>query len=164
MLIVLKNFYDQEIKKITISDECKDSDAMIIASMIKINSNLTELHLNGNGIGQIGAQTLADALKMNYSLNRITINEQFPLEKFRDEQTKSLTLSFKKFEEIDLIIIGSLLEVNTTLTNLQFNGDIISEIGTNTLAGCLKVNSTLKCIMINGEIPLEEFYSGEKKS
>merc|ERR1712218_4459 len=64
--IPIKKFRDGHTKFLDLSNQrYKDSDAIIIASMIVGNSTLTKLNLKNNYIGDIGMLKISKAMKIN---------------------------------------------------------------------------------------------------
>lgn len=72
-----------------------------VAALSQINSSVTELHLFGNRVSDIGADHLADALRANLTL-------------------QSLILSCNRIGDRGAVALAQALTVNTTLTKIWF--------------------------------------------
>jgi Ran GTPase-activating protein (RanGAP) involved in mRNA processing and transport len=112
-----------------------------IADMLKVNTGLTQLDLNGNDLGSSGrkgAHIIADALKVNHTLTNID-------------------LAYNHLGGVGAHAIAEALAMNDTIThvNLVVN-EMIGDVGTHAIAEALKVNSSiidinLSCTMIGDE-------------
>ncbi|CAF1597528.1 unnamed protein product [Adineta ricciae] len=85
---------------------------------------LTTLHLSGTGIGDEGAQRIADALQTNTALT-------------------TLDLSWNEIRDEGAQQIADALRTNTTLTTLNLSRNAISDIGAQCIADALQRNTAL---------------------
>jgi hypothetical protein len=60
------------------------SDCNSLASMLVVNQTLTSLNLQSNPIGEEGALSLSEALKVNRTLRALTLHGEIPVTAFRD--------------------------------------------------------------------------------
>jgi len=52
-----------------------DTEALVIGSLLKMNSTIKELYLSGNKIGDLGASSIGDALKINTVLQILRLSQ-----------------------------------------------------------------------------------------
>merc|ERR1712130_456685 len=102
------------------------------------NSTVTTLNISKNPITHIGAAAIADALKKNSTLKSLTMGAGIPLAKFRDRNIEDLDLSSMEYNDNDIIIISSLLAVNSVIKTLNLHFNKIEDLGAQKLAECLK--------------------------
>ncbi|KJE96130.1 TKL/IRAK protein kinase [Capsaspora owczarzaki ATCC 30864] len=98
--------------------------AQVMAEVLKVNT-LTELNLRQNQIGNAGATAIAEALKVNTRLTGLDLWEN----QIGDDGALAIAEAFK---------------VNTTLTTLSLHQNQIGDAGAQAIAEALKVNKTLK--------------------
>ncbi|XP_022809551.1 NACHT, LRR and PYD domains-containing protein 3-like [Stylophora pistillata] len=118
---------------LTVLDLCQNPGignpgAMSLCEALKVNKILDSLDLSGTGISDQGVHSLAGVLKTNtcslasLSLSEIKISHQ----------------SFKSMAEV--------LRVNSTLKELEFQGNKVGVGGARLITKSLKVNTTLKIL------------------
>ena len=108
-------------------NECKREKSDYYSQLTKsfgTGLNLTNLNLSCDGIGDAGATSIAEAIKVNKTL---TI----------------LNLSLNPFSDAGVTSIADAIKVNKTLTNLDLSYDGISDEGATSIAEAIKVNETL---------------------
>ena len=107
-----------------------DQGATVLAEALKVNSTLAVLHLDDNGIGHQGATGLAEALKVNSTLTVLHLDDNG----IGDQGATGL---------------AEALQVNSTLTRLHLYDIGIGDQGATGLAEALKVNSTLTELQVH---------------
>ena len=137
---------------------CGEVDILLLAEALKVNSTLTVLKLNDNGIGAQGASGLAEALKVNSTLTVLKLNDNYIGAQGATGLAEALkvnsTLTVLKLNGNDIGAQGATglaeaLKVNSTLTVLELNFIGIGAQGATGLAEALKVNSTLTVLKVN---------------
>jgi hypothetical protein len=102
------------------------SDAMVIAEALKVNSTLQMLNLNSNNrMGDSGVAAIAEALKVNSSLRRLWLCGNY-------------------IEDSGATAIAEALKVNSSLQKLSLGDNQIYASGAEALAEALELNSTLQ--------------------
>eukprot|EP00808_Paulinella_micropora_P018556 g67841.t1 len=122
---------NQSIERIYIQGDWIPVAAVVIASLLTVNSTLTALDIGKNIIGPQGAQSIADAIKVNSTLI-------------------SIKLEFNGIGPAGAQHIAKALEVNKTLQMLDIRWNEIGAQGAEHIAEALKVNSTLAALDIGG--------------
>lgn len=153
------------------SNQIGASGARALSDALEINTTLTKLDLSDNGIGASGARFLSKAIKINASLttlnlsrNKITCdprlgrtrrpNEIMMLPTFCNLGRCTFPEALKKLDEFftgmdetmddyGLFSLSESLKTNTTLTNLDLEGNEIDRCATFYLSEILKTNGTL---------------------
>eukprot|EP00808_Paulinella_micropora_P021553 g62136.t1 len=117
--------------------------AIIIASLLTVNTSLATLVLYKNMIGDAGAAAIAKALQVNKTLT-------------------SLSLSYNGIGDTGTKAIGEALRVNQTLRELNLRFNKIGDDGANAIGEALKVNQSIKRIYIQCDwIPVASFRDGK---
>ena len=160
------------------SNRIGDSDAQALSDALEINTTLTKLDLSDNSIGASGARFLSTAIKINASLttlnlarNKITCEPRHgaPRRPFEiamlptfcnigkctfPEALKKLDEFFTGMDETmddyGLFSLSESLKTNTTLTNLNLEGNEIDRCATFYLSESLKTNATLTTLNLRG--------------
>lgn len=94
------------------------------------NQYLKEIDLFLNQIGDEGAVTIADALKINSSL-------------------KKINLGSNELSDAGCLAIASALELNSTLIEIDLSYNYIQDIGAIAIANALKINTDLQVMYLN---------------
>ena len=89
-----------------------------------MNHTLTVLNLELNGVGEGGAQAIAEALRANHTLTKLYLGDN-------------------RVGDAGAHAIAEALRVNHTLTMLNLHGNAVGEGGAQTIAETLRVNHTL---------------------
>jgi len=159
--IPLGKFRDEKEQAHDLSDyKYKDTEAIIIATLLKTNTTITELKLNDNEMTEEGITALAEGLHCNSVIKKLKLNGEIPLVNFRDKTTEELDLSNQGYKDSDAKIIAKFLEDNSTLTSLDMRKN--SLIGT---SGAKDLSSSLMKTKLRffGKIPLSQFIQNEPK-
>merc|ERR1712080_711436 len=98
-------------------------------------------NLKQNKIGDVGGTALGEALKTNTTIKIINLNSEIQVTKLRDGYMY-LTHQSKEYNDIDIIVIASLVRMNTILTILNLEENKIGDVGGTALGEALKINST----------------------
>ncbi|XP_022801130.1 protein NLRC3-like [Stylophora pistillata] len=101
-----------------------NAGASSIAEAIKVNKTLTNLNLPGNDISDAGATSIAEAIKVNKTLTKLNLS--------RNHITFAGATSF-----------AEAIKVNKTLTNLNLSGYQTTDAGATSIAEAIEVNNTL---------------------
>ena len=104
---------------------------MSLCEALKVNTTLCSLDLSGTGISDAGVLSLVEVLKTNAS------------------SLTSLLLSDIKISHQSIKSIVEVLRVNSTLKNLEFEGNKVGVSGTKLIAESLKANTTLKLLSLS---------------
>merc|ERR1712150_49206 len=117
-----------------LSIQCTDTDACILGLILKTNTTVTKLDLSGNcfrsnGIGDNGAQVIAEALQMNQSLTEVYLYDN-------------------NIGDIGGKAIGQALKKNISLRKLSLAFNKIGDIGITEIIEGLKQNKTLKNLYV----------------
>ena len=104
---------------------------MSLCEALKVNTTLCSLDLSGTGISDAGVLSLVEVLKTNAS------------------SLTSLLLSDIKISHQSLKSIAEVLRVNSTLKDLDFEGNKVGFGGTKLIAESLKANTTLKLLSLS---------------
>jgi hypothetical protein len=96
-----------------------------------LNNVLTTLNLGSNKIGDTGAASLTDALKVNNVLT-------------------TLNLGSNKIDDAGAVSLGDALNVNSVLTELYLGSNNISSSGAASLGDALKVNNIITDLELSG--------------
>ena len=104
---------------------------MSLCEALKVNTTLSSLDLSGTGISDAGVLSLVEVLKTNAS------------------SLTSLLLSDIKISHQSIKSIVEVLRVNSTLKNLEFEGNKVGVGGTKLIAESLKANTTLKLLSLS---------------
>eukprot|EP00948_MAST-09A_sp_MAST-9A-sp1_P000350 g350.t1 len=107
-----------------------DQGAEAIADALKVNKTLQRLNLSSTDISYQGAEALADALKENNTLQVLNLDEN----SIGDQGAKALADALKE---------------NKTLQKLDLHENGIEDQGAKALADALKVNKALKILELN---------------
>ncbi|KJE95170.1 serine/threonine-specific protein kinase NAK, variant [Capsaspora owczarzaki ATCC 30864] len=102
-----------------------DVEAQAIAEALKVNTTLTQLTLQRNQIGDVGAQAIAEALKMNTTLT------QFDLHNI-------------EIGEVGAQAIAEALKVNTALIQLDLSWNSVGDAGALSISEALRQNKSLQ--------------------
>ena len=102
-----------------------------LCEALKVNTTLSSLNLSGTGISDAGVLSLVEVLKTNTS------------------SLTSLFLSDIKISYQSIKSIAEILRVNSTLKNLEFEGNKVGVGGTKLIAESLKANTTLKLLSLS---------------
>ena len=102
-----------------------DYGATVIAEALKINSTLEELMLANNQIGDDGATAIAEALKINKALHQLDLCNN-------DIYVEGATA------------IADALRINATLRSLSLSDQNVKDGGAKAMAETMKRNSTLQ--------------------
>lgn len=92
------------------------------------------------------ARVIGYWLKGNTILENLILNGQIPINEFRNIKTEKLDLYHIGYKDPDAIIIASLIEINTTLTELSLGDNDISGNGAQAIGNMLKINCTLETL------------------
>lgn len=103
------------------SNTIGDEGARALAETLKTNSALTKLSIPSNSIGDVGAKALAEALKSNSALTTLDLEGNL----IGDEGAMAL---------------AEVLKSNGVLTALDLEGNLIGDEGAMALAAALKSN------------------------
>lgn len=106
-----------------------DSQAVAMANALKINVSLQSLDFSRNEIRQRGAIALAEALKENRSLLTLKLNDN-------------------SINDVACVSFGEMLLVNSTLLELDLGGNRISDAGADALLSAISMNDTLNNLNI----------------
>jgi Ran GTPase-activating protein (RanGAP) involved in mRNA processing and transport len=104
--------------------------ARAIADALKVNTTLEGLYISGNEIGDAGAAALAGGLAVNSSLRELHAN-------------------FCGIGAAGSRAIADALKINTTLEELYIANNNIGLLGSRAIAEALKVNTTLERLFIS---------------
>eukprot|EP01033_Poteriospumella_lacustris_P012823 gene12823-9168_t len=104
----------------------------VVASMLRANTTLTTLNLNGNSIGAAGVTLVASALEANTTLTTLHLSNNF-------------IGATGAPEAMSLLLRG-----NTTLTSLDLGGNGIGDEGAMEIASALRGNATLTTLNLGG--------------
>ena len=130
----------------------RETDVVLLAEVLKVNSALTWLDLDGNGIGVQGAIGLAEALKVNSMLtwlnldgNGIGVQGVTGLAEALKVNSRltEFHLAHNGIGDQGATCLAEALKVNSTLTELYLSYNCIGDQGATGLAEALKLNSTL---------------------
>ncbi|XP_071944428.1 leucine-rich repeat-containing protein 34-like isoform X2 [Antedon mediterranea] len=135
------------------------------ALMLKVNSDLCELHLQKCDIKDFGAERLVDALVLNIGLkyldlscNRITRDGALAISKLlkRNTPLEVLDLGFNRIEDDGAVYISeALTQLNRTLKTLVITSNNIQGAGLVAIAKSMHSNPSLESVFIWGN-KLEE--------
>lgn len=144
----------QQLKTLSLCDNnIGDGGIKALANALKKNKSLTELRLKGNKIDQHAVDYLADGLKSNREMKIIQLCGDVDVSQFREEKTKCLDLSFKKYQDVDAKLIASFFQGNATLTKINLSGNCIATSGAEAIFVGLQTNKTITEInLIHNEI------------
>ncbi|XP_067040240.1 NLR family CARD domain-containing protein 3-like isoform X2 [Acropora muricata] len=107
-----------------------DEGANSLAQALRVNTSLSLLNLSFNFIGVAGAISLARALRVNTSLSSLDLSRN----SVGDEGASSL---------------AEALKVNTSVSSLNLGNNSIGDEGANSLAQALRVNSSLSSLNLS---------------
>lgn len=113
-----------------IAEGADDLCAELLADALKINSSLEDLYLNNNQISDVGAAALGEGLKINSSLT-------------------TLSLMNNHIGSVGAAALCKGLECNSNLSYLDLNDNHISDVGAAALGEVLKRNSTLTTLCLS---------------
>jgi len=124
-----------QLVELNLMDNIIDDDgAKMIADALKINQSLEALGLSWNNIGDCGTKMIANALKFNQSL-------------------ELLNLGGNKIGDVGATMIAEVLKVNHSLRSLDLISNKIGDDGAKEIAGALKINVELRSLyLINNKI------------
>eukprot|EP01033_Poteriospumella_lacustris_P016510 gene16510-11807_t len=132
----------------------------VVASMLRVNTTLTTLNLNGNSIGAVGVTEVASALEANTTLTTLHLSNNFIGATGAPEATslllrgnttlKTLDLSGNLIGAVGAKALASALRGNTTLTSLDLDGNGIGDEGAMEIASALRGNTTLTTLNLGG--------------
>ena len=108
-----------------------DAGAASLAEAMKVNTTLTQLALYSHNIGDAGAASLAEAMKVNTTLTQ-------------------LALYSNNIGDAGAASLAEAMKVNTTLTQLALYSNNIGHAGAASLAEAMKVNTTLGQLLLSG--------------
>ena len=108
-----------------------DSSVMSLCEALKVNKTLSSLNLSGTGISDAGVLSLVEVLKTNTS------------------SLSSLSLSDIRISHHSVKPIAEVLRVNSTLKELEFEGNKVGVGGAKLIAESLKANSTLEILSLS---------------
>ena len=137
-----------------------DAGATALAEVLRTNTTLNCLGLYNNpGIGNPSVISLCEALKVNTTLSSLDLSRTgisdagvLSLEEVLKTNASSLTsllLSDIKISHQSLKSIAEVLRVNSTLKDLEFEGNKVGVGGTKLIAESLKANTTLKLLSLS---------------
>jgi len=155
----------------SIRDYIRDRGVGGIVDALQENTSLTSLKLDSQGISNVGANLLGEALKVNSTLSILNLTRNFRISNKGiaaicnglklNTALSQLSLNWCNISHETSSDIASLLRLNTTLTKLELRGMKITDRGLPAITTALRVNSTLthlnlKCskITISGLFPL----------
>ena len=107
-----------------------DEGANSLAQALRVNTSLSLLNLSFNFIGVAGAISLARALRVNTSLSSLDLSRN----SIGDEGASSL---------------AEALKVNTSVSSLNLGNNSIGDEGANSLAQALRVNASLSSLNLS---------------
>ena len=148
-------FYDYDIQHLNLMHEKLDRDNFSILSKCLMNiSTLKELNLPDNRlISKKGIGVIADAIKVNNTLQKLNINcsailyskaLQFSSFLRKNSSLIELDISRNDINCEGATAIAESLQVNTILQKLNISHNKISNDGAIAFSDCLKTNKTLK--------------------
>ena len=116
-----------------------------LAEALKVNQTLQNLNLERNNIGVEGIKALTEALKVNQTLQNLHLyHNKIPIFEIKLNSISELDLSRGGIGDSGAIILASLLNDNQSLQNLNLHYNGIGVKGGKALAETLKVNQTLQ--------------------
>ncbi|KJE91132.1 hypothetical protein CAOG_009530 [Capsaspora owczarzaki ATCC 30864] len=101
-----------------------EDEAWAIAEALKVNRTLNDLNLRENQLGDAGARAIAETLKVNTTLNWLHLGQN-------------------QIGDAGARAIAETLKVNMSLTYLNLYDNQIGDAGAQAIAEALKVNTTL---------------------
>ncbi|XP_004343702.2 hypothetical protein CAOG_06978 [Capsaspora owczarzaki ATCC 30864] len=110
--------------------EIGDVGAQVVAEALKVNTTVTHLKLRQNQIGDVGARAIAETLKVNKTVVEVI-------------------LSWNQTGDAGAQAIAEALKVNTTLFSLNLSSTQLGDAGARAIAETLKVNTTLKYLYLS---------------
>ena len=129
-----------------------DNYLYLLTEVLKVNTGLTDLHLDWKGIGDCGVATISEVLKVNTCLTNLNlmrtgigasgvaaISEALKV----NTCLTNLNLSLNNIGASGAAAIPEALKVNTCLTNLNLNSNEIGASGAAAISGALKVKTCL---------------------
>ncbi|KAL0239727.1 hypothetical protein GEMRC1_009835 [Eukaryota sp. GEM-RC1] len=129
--------------------------SMALIELLKVNTTVTNLNLNGNRIGDEGARALAEVLKVNNTITSVDLGGN----RIGDEGARALAEVLKVNNTITSVYLGAnsisaegvralveMLKVNTSVTGVNLGGNSIRAEGARVLAEVLKVNTSVTSI------------------
>lgn len=126
MSILKMNKNDPEINKLCLVDfGCSDTEAIVLGYVLEVNTVLTSVDMSYNpGIGITGAKYLANAIIKN---KRIKIFGRIPVYNLitNDPKLKELFLVGNGCGITEAILVGLLLNINSTVSKINMNGEIM---------------------------------------
>jgi|GEM_PF-4606032 len=150
--------YNQSINKLILGyNQINDYNIKFIADLITDNHSLTYLALGSNYIGFEGASIIGRALKVNSTLQELSLDCPMYAYGICDKGATSLaealkintglrklSLAYNGIGTAGLASLGEALKINCTLTSLDLTGNIINSEGILSIAKALETNHQLK--------------------
>ena len=128
----------------------------LLAKALK-NTSLSSLYLSSNSIGDEGANSLAQALRVNNSLSSLVVSKN----SVGDEGANSIAQSLRDNTSLSSLVLQSnfignegadslaqALRVNATISSLDLSRNSVGAKGANSLAQSLKENSSLSSLVL----------------
>lgn len=132
------------------ANNISDHGATYIAKCLERNSFLKHIHLSGNVISNVGADALGASLLINSVLVSIKLHHILQIQKLRTMCDVCYLQSDKN--DIDAILIASILVTNHTLREVKLNGNNIGDQGATCLAKALENNSTIVWLSLSSNL------------
>jgi Ran GTPase-activating protein (RanGAP) involved in mRNA processing and transport len=140
---------------------CGDKEAETFAEMLLVNQSLSSLSLNSNDFSSIGVTAISSALHKNYGLLNLRlvgcicihdsedddeVDDEVESETNEgvDDDTDETSIAESETGEDKYEAIASMLEYNSTLTNLCLCEQAISTTSIKLIAASLKNNNALR--------------------
>eukprot|EP00808_Paulinella_micropora_P031611 g59094.t1 len=121
--IPVASFRDGKTTKIDLSAmKYNDGDAIVIASLLTVNSTLAILSIGGD-IGPQGAHAIVDAIKVNSTIESVRFggDDFVPVASLRDGKTQEIDLRGKAYNNVaSATAIGFFLTVNKVVKKVSF--------------------------------------------
>ena len=111
-------------------DKIGNVGAQALGAALKVNQSLQKLNLSFNKIGDTGALALGAALEINQSIQK-------------------LNLSFNKIGDTGVQALGAALKVNQSLQSLNLEHNKIGDTGALALGAALEVNQSLQSLNLS---------------
>jgi hypothetical protein len=105
--------------------------AKAVAEALKVNSTLQTIDLDYNGIGDEGAKAAAEAIKVNSTL-------------------QTIYLDYNGIGDGGAKAVAEAIKVNSTLQTIYLGGNSIGAEGAKAIAEAIKVNSMLDIVDLGG--------------
>jgi Ran GTPase-activating protein (RanGAP) involved in mRNA processing and transport len=105
--------------------------AFFIAELLRVNSGIRKISMNGNDIQCNGAKHLADTLKCS------------------DCKVRDLEIDDNGIASAGAMSLAASLKFNTSLRNLTLRGNPIGDLGAEAIATVLVANSSLKVLRVD---------------